>query len=268
MPAELPEWLDEYRISPILSGNAYEATPAPFRAAIKTGIALTWFYFSPKSSDADIRLENRHLGFNSRTVTHPVDWAAIIFPQEFSGASRVAAAATLAAVADVSTIAAFCVEGEPAHPVLASLELCGIEEVFSLQPEKVLAALDEMTAKSSKGSIIMLHDGQLPSLARDIALTYPRFYEEKKSPNIVVCDTNVFPSDLVAFCHGTHACDPELPVDAIFGIYDPDKSQTCIDESAPLFITPGCEGFWLFPYLGLEFFQQSMNVFSLCPQKI
>lgn len=268
MPAELPDWLDECRISSILSGNAYESTPAPFRAAIKTGIALTWFYFSPKAPRLDIQLENSHLGFSCRTITRPVDWTVIIFPPEFSAAARIAAAASLASVADVEVILAVCVAGEPTQPVLAALELCGIEDVFSLQAEKIPALLAEMEASNSCGSIIILHDGQLASLAAVIASACPRLYEEKKPPNIAVGGDGAFSGELLAFCHGNYVCNPDMRVDAFFGIYEPEDYRSGIDESAPLLVNPGCEGFWLFPGLGLEFFQQSINVFAMRPQTL
>ena len=70
-----PQWAEDARLDDDLAAAAYEATPAPLRAAVKTGLALAHMHFGESTTSQRNEVRNAHLGFWRRSIAHPAPWA-------------------------------------------------------------------------------------------------------------------------------------------------------------------------------------------------
>lgn len=263
--APWPEWLEAARVDDGLPGAAYEATPARFRAALKTGLALAHFHFGESLTRREENACSGRLGFTRRAAWAPAPWALIVFPPAYAAAARLTAACAAARLAGVPQVGAICPGGGPLAPALVSLELSGVEDIFQPDAGRLPALMDELATRPGKpGRVVVLHAGELDELAQHIrALGIPCF-EERRPPRLRIEAATGIDRELLAFAHGGPAAlDAALtaagPADAVYG--SPDAAPAPSPE-APLCLCPGCEGFWLHPGLGPEFFTVSRQVFA------
>ena len=85
-----PQWAEDARLDDDLAAEAYEATPAPLRAAVKTGLALAHMHFGESTTSQRNEVRNAHLGFWRRSIAHPAPWAVIAFTPADAAAARLA----------------------------------------------------------------------------------------------------------------------------------------------------------------------------------
>lgn len=267
-PQPWPAWLEAARVEDSRVAAAYEATPPRFRAALKTGLALAHFHFGEGATRREEAEASGRLGFWQACLRVPAPWALIVLAPAYAAAARLTAACAAPLLAGVPHVAALSVGEAPQDAALVSLELSGVEDIYSLDAARVAALLDELSARRGpRGRVILLHEGALDDLARSFrALNLP-YYEERRPPRLRVEEDAAFDRELLAFAHGgatalESAFAASGPADAVFrGVTE----GLAPAPDAPLTLTPGCEGFWLHPGLGPEFFTVSRQAFAPWP---
>ena len=260
-----PEWLEAARVDDGIAGSAYEATPARFRAALKTALALAHFHFGESLTRREEAACNGRLGFRRGAIYEPAPWALLVFSPAYAAAARFTAACVAARLAGVAQVGAICLGGEPKAPALVSLELSGVEDMFQLERDRFAALMDELAGRPGSraaGRVMLLHAGELDEAAEHIRARNIPCFEERRPPQLRVETGAGIDRELLAFAHGgAAALEAALaapgPVDAVYR-----AAGAAPAPDAPLSLCPGCEGFWLHPGLGPEFFTVSWQVFA------
>lgn len=261
-----PAWLEAARVEDSLAAAAYEATPARFRAALKTGLALAHFHFGESATRRDEAELNGRLGLRRASRRLPAPWALVILSPAYTAAARITAACAAALLAGVPHVAALAPGAPPQAPALVSLELSGVEDIFSPDIARVAALLDGLAALPGPcGRVVLLHDGDLADIAQRTRARGIPCYEERVAPRLRVECAAAIDLEALAFAHGgAKALEAAVtaggPVDAVFL---PAGEALAPVPDAPLALGPGCEAFWLHPGLGPEFFTVVRQAFGL-----
>lgn len=269
--ARWPDWAEAARLDDDAAAQAYEATPPACRAALKTGLALAHMHFG--QSPGALRQERRdnHLGFWRDAAAFPAPWAVVAFTPAYAAAARLAAACVPALLAGVPLTAAICVGGGPTRQALVSLELTGVEDIFTLDETALCALLEE--SQPGPGRLVLLHQGELDGTARVARSTGLPCYEERCSPTLVLPYPEAFDLDVLAFAQGEalqQALQPRHPARPA-ALYLNEKAARAHCKTRPhgpfsfaasLALTPGCEGFWLHEGLKPDFFAVSRLAFG------
>lgn len=263
--APWPAWLESARVNDSLMGAAYEATAPRFRAALKTALALAQFHFGESPARWEEARYSGRLGFRRAAFWSPAPWALIVFSPAYAAAARLTAVCAAAQLAGVPLLGAVCPGGGVQAPALVSLELSGVEDVFAPDAAGVDALPDTLAARAvAPGRVVLLHAGDLDALAQRIRARGLTCYEERRPPHLRIEPGADIDRELLAFAHGgAAALDAALaeagPPDAVYCSAD-DAARPASD--APLTLCPGCEGFWLHPDLGPDFFTLSRQAFA------
>ncbi len=277
-PAPWPDWLEDRRMDDDVVGAAYEAVPARLRASIKTGLALAFAHFGQREDQTDAVVRKPHAGFWLAHRARPVPWCAIVMDAGYAAAARLTAACALPRLCDVPEVFAAFVSDEPtpavADNVLTALTLSGVEDVFVLTQAEAAQLLREMATKditAPMGRLLLLHDGgpdgPLAKLGRTARDLYLPCYEEHTPPAITVLPDSPCSAELLAFAHGGVTPSPTLTqhaqalmipaADDILASPQAYAARPEVEEAMRrglLVLAPKCEGFWLHPGLGPEFF--------------
>lgn len=262
-----PEWLEDARVDDSVAGAAYDATPARFRAALKTGLALAHFHFGESLARREESACSARLGFRRGLTCSPAPWALMVFSPAYAAAARLTAACAAARLAGVARVGAVCLGGGPQAPALVSLELSGVEDMFQLEGDRFMALLDELAARPhtrAPGRVVLLHAGELDGMAQGILTRDIPCHEERRPPRLRIETDAGIDHQLLAFAHGGPAAlDAALAAaGAPDAVYRAATASATPSHEAPLTLCPGCEGFWLHPGLDPEFFTVSRQVFA------
>lgn len=266
-PPPWPAWLTAYRVADSMAAEAYEATPARFRAALKTGLALAHFHFGESASRRDEAETSGRLGFQRASSRAPAPWALLVLSPAYAAAARLTAACAAALLAGVPHVSALSTGPAPQQAALVSLELSGVEEIFSPAAAGIETLVDELTTlPGPAGRVVLLHDGDLDEVAQAVRARGLPSYEERRPPRLRVEPDAHIDREVLAFAHGGKcALEAALaasgPADAVFR---PAGQPLTPAPDAPLTLAPGCEGFWLHPGLTPEFFTVSRQAFAPC----
>ncbi|MBQ3059898.1 MAG: hypothetical protein IJD16_06260 [Desulfovibrio sp.] len=257
-----PDSLEKIRIDDNSLAAAYDATPAPWRAALKCGLAMTHMHFGTSPGRMKTARHDPHLGFWQQESREPVPWALIIFSPAYRAPARLAAACIPALLAGTPRLGAVCVGGPPSTAALVCLELCGVEDIFVLDSSKVVCLPDILRAFPHNGRLILLHQGELAPLVTVARELHLPCFEEWRPPCLILRDATNFDTEILAFAHGfsvrEQAEDADsLPADAVYA------STTKNSQNSRLLLTPGCEAFWLHQGLTPSFFTLSRHAFGL-----
>lgn len=252
-----PRWLEACRVDDSVAAAAYESTPARFRGALKTGLALAHFHFGERGASRDDSVRNARLGFLRTRRRQPAPWALIVLSPAYAAAARLTAACAAALLAGVPHVAAVIPGGAPRPAALVSLELSGVEDIYQPDAGEVAALLAETAAfPGPRGRVILLHGGELADLARFVRQRGIPSYEEDRPPRLRVEEDAGIDRELLAFAQGGKraleaALQADGPPDAVYGRPEVAPGST---PDARLTLAAGCEGFWLHPGLVPEFF--------------
>lgn len=263
--APWPDWLEACRVEDSVAATAYEATPPRCRAALKTGLALAHFHFGESADSRYDAVRNGRLGFLRARRREPAPWALVILSPAYAAAARVTAACAAALLAGVPHVGAICPGATPRPAALVSLELSGVEDIFQPDMTAMAALFEELAAlPGPRGRVVLLHAGECADLARLVRRRGIPCHEEARPPRLRVEPDAGIDRDLLAFAHGgPDALEAALrsgaPVDVVY------RRPVAGDAPAPearLTLAAGCEGFWLHPGLGPEFFTISRQAFA------
>ncbi|WP_165078911.1 MULTISPECIES: hypothetical protein [unclassified Desulfovibrio] len=262
-----PEWLEGARVDDSVAGAAYEATPPRFRAALKSGLALAHFHFGESLSRREESACNGRLGFRRAALWEPAPWALIVFSPAYAAAARLTAACVAARLAGVAQVGAVCLGGEPVAPAVVSLELSGVEDMFQLERDRFAALMDELAGRCetrAPGRVVLLHAGELDEVAQAVRARNIPCFEECRPPRLrIEADAGIDRAILAFAQGGPAALDAALAAAGTADVvYRAAAASATPSPEAPLTLCPGCEGFWLYPGLGPEFFTVSRRVFA------
>lgn len=161
----LPEWLEPFRVEDAALAAAYEATSPGRRAWIKTTLALVSSRYGETASTASQTWENRPLGFAHSLYHVPAPWAVVVLTPDFASPPRLAAALMTARLAQVDQI--LVVRQAPEQQLtpfpadlLATLDLVGIEHIFTLPTAEIPTLLEHLTARQGMGRLLLHADRQ------------------------------------------------------------------------------------------------------------
>ena len=255
--APWPRWLEAHRVDDGAAAAAYEATPARYRAALKTGLALAHFHFGEHSAGRDDSVRNTRLGFLRARRRQPAPWALIVISPAYAAAARLTAACAAALLAGVPHVAAIFPGGAPRPAALVSLELSGVEDIFQPNAADMAALLEQVAARPGpRGRLVLLHEGDLAGLERQARQRCVPCHAEDRPPRLRVEPDAGIDRELLAFAQGGEsALEAALraagPPDAVYA-----RPEVCPAPApdARLTLSAGCEGFWLHPGLDPEFF--------------
>lgn len=273
-----PDWLESLRVPDSICAEAYEQTPAPQRAAIKTAMALALAHYGENSGlTSQQRHDIRH-GIIARQTSRPADLALIVFAAGYRACARLAAACIPAILAGVQNIAALCLGGKPCGNVLTTLELCGIEDIFAAEKADLQRLLVDLADRN--GRLVILGADLLKAdtnAAPCCPQTNARLacFVEKSCPRLRLAAPAAFDRKILEFAQaeaadGAECTDPASPVDAIYCTPEQAASEfpPFSDSQQPghgqcILLGPGCEGFWLHRGLDPEFFRVRQDFFAL-----
>lgn len=274
--AVLPDWIDARRLPDSVMGAAYDDFGSQARGFIKNAIAMADFYYSGQKPYSYKVERDNNLDFSLYRLTRPSDWTALVYSADFDAAALACAAAIAPMLCGVPLVFAVCLAEKPSPSILTSLELCGVEDIFILNKDNILDLAAELASAQAQGRALLLDsrpDGELQSLASALGgFAAVRYWGE--APSICVKPpallANQFKSstsggriekepgleggELLKIMYGSNYSMTENP--DLCNILFTDSINSAIEKvAAPLVLSPGCMGFWLFPDLAPEFFQ-------------
>ncbi|MDR2573019.1 MAG: hypothetical protein LBC94_01515 [Desulfovibrio sp.] len=269
-----PDWAEKYRLDDALSEQAYEATPPRCRTALKSALALAFMHFGQSPGRTRESRADAHLGYWRQTTAFPAPWALVAFTPHYTAAARLAAACVPAHLAGVPLLGAVCVGGHPSPQALVTLDLSGVENIFTLLDAAALCALLE-ESQPGPGRLALLHEGELDSARHAArALGVPCF-EERRSPALVLPEPAAFDLEVLSFAQGKaleQALEPAHPVTptALYLASEAARGHCRHHRCGPhhadsLALSPGCECFWLHAGLTPDFFRVSRLAFGPLP---
>lgn len=247
-----PDWLEARRVPETCQSLAYEQTPAAFKAAIKTAIAWHFWRHGQLPQTQSQLIHDVRSGFSQYAETCPCAWSLLICAPA-SGAAPITAAALLPVLAGVDSIAAIQT-GPPTSAFLLAMELCGVEDLYTLPSAELPDAVASLQAALPPDGRIMILDEKLaaPDHGKDAILTlYPAMTRACALPEALP------DLELISFCLGASnlASNPEQ-AEVIYTGQQGHKTPADLPHNC-LALDKGCEGIWTFPGLGPERFRSS-----------
>ena len=156
-PFSFPDWLDEHAVDDARMGEAYESLDAQSRSALKACIARLHRIWG-ESPDLSRSLSCPRQGFCLEREDRPAEAAVIACAADYRHPAAFLAAIMPAVLAGVrELLPAFVLpaasagrESLPAAPLLAALELAGVERAVILDEEAALSLVRELRPERSR----------------------------------------------------------------------------------------------------------------------
>ena len=258
-----PAWLEDFRVPDSVRGQAYETFGAEARSLVKSAIALAQFHFNPYQGLISRGEVNPEFGFNSFASAWIASRVILIFGSSYDAAAMACAAACLPRLCGVPNIIAICLGKNPSAALLATLELCGIEDIYSLQLEKCHELPQSLSPPSSTNkninpcrALLLDSDGAQNSLAKALADILPALYLHKR-PIVCLENTSALDQTLVRKLYGSEVSLVEDPAlcDVLITDSQFDSDALAASSCPPLVLNSGAAAFWIFPELEPNFFK-------------
>lgn len=231
----VPAWLESHRIPDADFASAYDATPAPLRAHLKTAIAaLHALHGETPATTTHTRLPRA--GFALTRHSEAAPWALVVVGPQHVAPPRLLGAllpALFDGVADVLVVQ--LVDGSnptmPA-PLLVALELAGQEQAFALNGEALATLLHQLHATCPAGRVALLgHDTATQHLHHAAIALGLQTWRELTPPRIGVAQGAQADLDLLRWAHP----DAEIVTDVATG--QPETAPAVPPATAPT-VTP------------------------------
>lgn len=265
-----PDWLEQKRVPDDLLEKAYESVPAPWRAALKTGLALAHFHFGYCDYSLECERFSQRLGFCERKHSTPVAWTMICIGSPLAAPARLCAALVLPLLAGVKNVFIVYVDSPPSPSDLVGIELCGIEDIFQIK----LAELDNLlnflaSQEISEGRIIFFAGNEQSHLANLSDKHSIKHMNAGAKPTLLLLEPKLFDVKMIEFLHGfvpDTGKDLCKSWDCVYTATDTDLKK--IKSGARLILGPGCEGFWRFDGFGPMFFINTSMLLDFRPNTL
>ena len=221
-----PDWLDDHAVDDARMGEAYESLDAQSRSALKTCIARLHSVWG-ESPDLSRSLSCPRQGFCLEREDSPAEAAVIACAADYRHAAAFLAAIMPAVLAGVrALLPAFVLsavsagrEPLPAGPLLAALELAGVERAVVLDEDTALTLARELRPERSRllllgekpfGERLILHAHKAGLACRSF-FRAPRYWSERlnRAEPLSSAAGNDSGKDVFAECRGDAA---EYPV--------------------------------------------------------
>ena len=264
---ELPAWLEAFRPDDGLYADAYENTPAPLRALLKTAIAFAFHRWEGNDAECRVRTCSPRAGFLRKESSRPAAWVLAHVGEGFASPARFLAALVPAVLAGAERI--IVISPAPFAPAVATaLELSGLEDSFVLDETQTADLYEDLRAASPDGRVVVfpgteeaLRAGQKDLMHKAASDGIP-LYRDRPAPSLLSLyeDTDgphpEHPSagetaGRLLWLHpdAKLLSAPSPDVDAVF-LPDEGVALPC---PAPLVAGPGMEACWMGP--SPEFFR-------------
>lgn len=249
---EPPAWLEQHILDDGLLASAYEQISNEWRVAIKTAIAAAHFHWGDPVRSQSGGAANAL--FSMSCASRPARYCAIFTPACFAAAALVTAAAIAPMLAGVDDIYWFMIGAEPHAAQLASLELCGIENIFLVNEQKA-----QQTAAALPPCPVLLLDVPEQQLALPPVCRFTRL---NGKPQVYLPEARLYRKELLQFALGGVPITMDSKGKTVW-----DAVYSARDNSIPakLRIGPGLECFWLFPGLRRDFFLEQNYSLDMMP---
>lgn len=125
-----PAWLEAMRPDDRLAASAYENTPAPLRALLKSAIAFHFQFWGEMPTEQTQGVRNPAAGFAWQRAERPVPWTLAVMDPAYASPARLLAALLPAVLAGVDMILVVCPDQPPAPVQNVALDLAGLENLY------------------------------------------------------------------------------------------------------------------------------------------
>lgn len=216
----VPAWLESHRIPDADFASAYDATPAPLRAHLKTAIAaLHALHGETPATTTHTRLPRA--GFALTRHCEAAPWALVVVGPHYDAAPRLLGAllpALFDGVADVLVVQlADGANSTMPAPLLVALELAGQEQVFALHGEALATLLHQLHATCPAGRVVLLgHDAATQHLHHAAMALGLQIWREVAAPRIGVAQGAQVDLDLLRWAHP----DADIITDVAPGMHE------------------------------------------------
>ncbi|OIQ48763.1 hypothetical protein BerOc1_03516 [Pseudodesulfovibrio hydrargyri] len=278
----LPDLLGESLVDDALFAAAYAESSDRERALMKTCIARLYDWYGPRKDTAREVATRWRGGFGSVSRSAPVDFALVLFDENFVSPARLLAALVPAAACGVPCVLAVRMNavGDWARPLLTAMELAGQELVADLTGEDLSSLLDDLAQAKASGAVADLTGRPGLCAGRSgLAVHTPAF---DRTAALYLDDPNTFDLEALAFIHPDTAftvfgADIPLPGGFVRGGKDfpafldavrdvafvpADRIGDALDR-ARLVFGPGQEGCWVWPELHPGFFLHHRTAWTI-----
>lgn len=279
-----PAWLDSWRMDDAHAAQAYEQTPAPRRALLKTAIALHVQLWGEAPAEEIRRVASSARGFVHARADRPAAWTLAVVDPAHAAPARLLAALLPAALAGVEAIMVVFPERQPTPPLSVALELAGLENVYVL-PATANPGLPDVVrelAARAEGRMLLFPTARsrlaepFMSLRETARRQRIRLWQDRPEPRIAVAgQPGPDAQNLLRWAHGDAVLAPVSAFSPQAGSVDRAKRLDACWAPAPempvpgcpLILTPGLEAFWLADRLDRGFFRTFTHTVGLFPQK-
>ena len=229
-PYSFPDWLDDHGVDDARMGEAYESLDAQSRSGLKTCIARLHRIWG-ESPDVSRSLSCPRQGFCLEREDRPAEAAVIACAAGYRHPTAFLAALMPAVLAGVQAILpAFVLpagstgrESLPAAPLLAALELAGVERAVVLAEETALSLVRQLRPERSRllllgeepfGEGLILHAHNAGLTCRSFFRT-PCYWSERlnRAEALPFAAENASGKDALCECRGD-ASDYPVRLDA------------------------------------------------------
>lgn len=287
----LPAWLDATRPDDRLAASAYENTPAPLRALLKSAIALYFQLWGEMPAEKTHRVRNPAAGFAWQRAERPVPWTLAVMDPAYASPARLLAALLPAVLAGVDMILVVCPDQPPAPVQNVALDLAGLENLYVVPSAGASAPtvrdLVHELAAQGEGRLLLFPTEQsrfssLFQTLRETARSLPlRLWEDRPAPRIALiaddadgedkADEAILRNNL-QWAHGdavvrrvSPGVRPEWNNFAAWCAARPDIFEELAAGHAPLLLGPGMEACWLHDGVIPAFFRTVRHAIRLYP---
>ena len=153
-----PHWIQGVLVDDALFLQAYESLSAAERARLKHCIAVLHACSGHAAALESCRTVRHAQGFVSRRCTAPLPWTLLLLPEEAASPSQLLATVLPPLLAGVPELLVLRV-GAGARPLplplLAALELAGVEQVGSVTPLQLEQLLQQLVRGTVPGALLL-----------------------------------------------------------------------------------------------------------------
>lgn len=281
-----PAWLEALRPDDGLAAAAYESTPAPLRALLKSAVALHFQLWGEAPAQVTRRVLSPTSGFAWTTGDGPVSWTLAVLDPAHASPARLLAALIPAVLAGVDLVLTVCPDHAPRPVQNVALELAGLENLYVV-PTQVRSGrpgLPELIAElaaSGEGRLLLFPTARsrfdpifqsLREAARGLRL---RLWQDTPAPHLALLADEGDAAALRKTLHWAHGdavletfAPGSLPdrrdFDAWYAPRPPVFEQALVSEP-PLLLGSGLEACWLHARLRPDFFRAARHAVRLYP---
>lgn len=268
-----PAWLDALRPGDGFATAAYENTPAPLRALLKSAVAFYFQLWGEAPAGETRRVISPAAGFAWTAGANPVSWTLAVLDPGHPSPARLLAALVPAVLAGVDMVLIVCPDRTPRPVHSVALELAGLENLYVVPTDTRPALPDligELTAQG-EGRLLLFPTAQsrlgptFRILRETARVRRLRLWQDTPAPRLALLADEADAASLrdkLQWAHGDAVLET-FPPGARPGRsgYDawcaarPSVFERALADTPPLLLGPGLEACWLHQRLVPPFFR-------------